>query len=234
MLEEELKTIKEEGKLRKEQREQIKKRIEESKGGSKKKFRLGKACIEYIMPIWNKKYKYNQRPAYLIQLTEEYFAQNVKEEIVEKELEQYCTEDLEWIINGELEYACITRAAALICYESLSKENSSNSEIHYWINYYLKRSFNYLKVSINYLKGSSLLESEEELWDSAVLIGLVMEKEEEKEYWLWYIEKVKELLEEKEKEEAISTKTEIEICDLANKNNDKKSFLEDFPLNPPI
>lgn len=223
MLEKELETIKKEGKLRKEQREQIEKRIKERKGGRKKKFRLGKASIKYVMPIWNEKNKYNQRPAYLIQLTEDYLEQKVKEEIVEKELEQYCEEDLERFINLEEErkYSYIARAAALICYESLTKENASNSKIRYWI-----------KNSLEY---AILLECQEELWDSAALIGLAMEKEE-KEYWLWYIEKVKELLEEKEEDSTIFAETEAKIFDLTNKNKEKEeeNFLKDFPMNPPI
>lgn len=97
MLEEERKTIKEEGKLKKEQREQIEKKIKERKGERKKRFRLGKACMEYIMPIWNKECRHNQRPAYLIQLTEEYFKHNVRKEIVKQELKRYCLEDLIWL-----------------------------------------------------------------------------------------------------------------------------------------
>lgn len=219
MLEEERERIKKEGRLGKEEREKIKKRIEESKEGKRKKFRLGKACMEYALPIWNKEYKYNQRPAYLIQITEDYIKQKVSKSSIEKEFWEFCIDDLKYFQYkpGKEKYACITRAAAVICYEYLSKEIPSNSKIYSYISSDLEDA-----ITLEWREA-------EVGWDSAALIGLAMEKEKEKEYWLWYIEKVEELLKEKE-EERIFTEQEKEVTDYLNNQNFDSVFEEELPF----
>lgn len=218
MLEEEREKIKKEGRLGKEEREKIKERIEESKEGRRKKFRLGKACIKYALPIWNQEYKYNQRPAYLIQITEDYIKQRLSKSSVEKEFWDFCTNDLGYFQykEGKERYACITRAAAVICYEYLSKEIPFNPDICNFISSDLE-----MRITLEWREA-------EIGWDSAALIGLAMEKKE-KEYWLWYIEKVEELLKEKEEDRSF-IEPEIEVIDYLNNINFKFSSEEEFPF----
>lgn len=107
---------------------------------------------------------------------------------------------------------CITRAAALICYESLPKQDCSK-----------------LYHSIEWCLENLAFHYEKEAWDSAALIGLAVGEEKEKEYWLWYIEKVKELLEEAEEEE--EEEEEIEEEEIEEKKEEEEKPLENVVLD---